>query len=53
MVVKSIHFATAIYLMVLLDVAVQDEFYVVNVLRLSPDVLSVINTPEDELSQIE
>ena len=53
MVAKSIHFVTAKCLMVLLDDADQDEFYVVNVSRLSPDVVSVINTPEDELSQIE
>jgi len=46
MVVESIHFQVPKYLMVQLDVADQVEFYVVSSLRLSPDVVSVINTPE-------
>jgi hypothetical protein len=52
MVVESIHFQVPKYLMVQLDVVDQDEFYVVSSLRLSPDVVSVINTPETTLSQI-
>lgn len=51
MVVKSIHFVIAIYLMVLLDVVHQDEFYVVNVLRFPPKVFP-INTPEKQISQM-
>lgn len=53
MVVKSIHFATAICLEGQLDGADQDVYYVVSFLRLSPDVVSVINTPEKTLSQME
>ena len=53
MVVESSRFQVAKYLVVQLDGADQDEFYVVSFLRLSPDVVSVINTPESELSQIE
>jgi hypothetical protein len=52
MVVESSHFQVAKYLTVQLDVADQDEFYLISFLRLSPDVVSVINTPENELSQI-
>ena len=52
MVAESSHFQVAKYLMVQLDGADQDEFYVVSFLRLSPDVVSVINTPENKLSQI-
>ena len=52
MVAESSHFQVPKYLMVQLDVADQDEFYVVSSLRLSPDVVSVINTPEKKLSQI-
>ena len=52
MVVESSHFQVAKYLVVQLDGADQHEFYVVSFLRLSPDVVSVINTPEKELSQI-
>ena len=52
MVAESSHFQVAKYLMVQLDGADQDEFYVVSFLRLSPDVVSVINTPEKKLSQM-
>ena len=52
MVVESSHFQVAKYLVVQLDGADQDEFYVVSFLRFSPDVVKVINTPEKELSQI-
>ena len=52
MVVENSHFQVAKYLTVQHDVADQDEFYVVSFLRLSPDVVSVINTPENKLSQI-
>ena len=52
MVVENSHFQVAKYLTVQLDVADQDEFYVVSFLRLSPDVVSVINTPEKKLSQM-
>jgi len=51
MVVKNIHFVTAICLVGQLDVADQDEFSVVRFLRLTPLVFS-INTPEKHLSQI-
>jgi hypothetical protein len=40
------------YLAVQLAHAFQGEFYLIYYLRLSPDVVSVINTPEDELSQM-
>ena len=52
MVVENSHFQVAKYLTVQHDVADQDEFYEVSFLRLSPDVVSVINTPENKLSQI-
>ena len=52
MVVESSRFQVAKYLVVQLDGADQDEFYVVSFLRLSPDVVSVINTPEKKLSQM-
>ena len=52
MVVESSHFQVPKYPMVQLDVVDQDEFYVVSYLRLSPDIVSVINTPEKKLSQI-
>ena len=52
MVVENSHFQVARYLEVQLDVADQDEFYEVSFLRLSPDVVSVINTPEKKLSQM-
>ena len=52
MVVESSHFQVPKYLMVQLDVVDQDEFYVVSSLRLSPDFVSVINTPEKKLSQM-
>ena len=52
MVVESNHSLVAKYLTVQHDVADQDEFYVVSFLRLSPDVVSVINTPEKKLSQM-
>ncbi len=52
MVVENSHFQVAKYLTVQLDVSDQDEFYVVSFLRLSPDVVSVINTPEKKLSQM-
>jgi len=52
MVVENSHFQVAKYLVVQLDGADQDEFYVVSFLRLSPDVVSVINTPGKALSQI-
>ena len=53
MVVENIHFQVAKYLRAQHDVADQDEFYVICFLRLSPNQVLVINTPEDELSQIE
>jgi len=52
MVVENSHFQVAKYLVVQLDGVDQDEFYVVSFLRLSPDVVSVINTPEKKLSQM-
>ena len=52
MVVESNHFQVAKYLTVQHYVADQDEFYEVSFLRLSPDVVSVINTPEKKLSQM-
>ena len=52
MAVENSHFQVAKYLAVQHDVADQDEFYVISFLRLSPDVVSVINTPENDLSQI-
>ena len=52
MVVENSHFQVAKYLTVQHDVADQDEFYEVSFLRLSPDVVSVINTPEKKLSQM-
>ena len=45
MVVENSHFQVAKYLTVQHDVADQDEFYEVSFLRLSPDVVSVIDTP--------
>jgi len=42
MVVKSIYFATAKYLTVLLDDADQGEFYVVIFLRFPPKVFQLI-----------
>ena len=51
MVVESSHFQVAKYLVVQLDGADQDEFYVVSFLRLSPNVVLVINTPGTGLSQ--
>ena len=53
MVVENSHFQVAKYLTVQLDVSDQDEFYVVSFLRLSPDVVSVINTPEIIKSQMQ
>ena len=41
------------YLAVQLVHAFQDALFLVDYLRLSPNVVSVINTPESELSQIE
>ena len=52
MVVENSHFQVAKYLTALLDGVDQVEFYVVSFLRLSPDVVSVINTPEKKLSQM-
>lgn len=53
MVEESIHSQVARYLEVQLDGEGQGGYFVIDFLRLSPDVVSVINTPEDELSQIE
>ncbi len=52
MVVENSHFQVAKYLKVQHDVADQDEFCVISFLRLSPDIVSVINTLENDLSQI-
>ena len=52
MVGENSHFQVAKYLVVQLDGVDQVEFYEVSFLRLSPDVVSVINTPENDLSQI-
>ena len=41
------------YLAVQLAHVFQVGFYLIYCLRLSPDVVSVINTPESELSQIQ
>ncbi len=53
MIVENSHFQVAKHLADQLDVVDQDEFYEVSVLRLSPDVVSVINTPEIKLSQMQ
>ena len=52
MVGENSHFQVAKYLVVQLDGVDQVEFYEVSFLRLSPDVVSVINTPEKKLSQM-
>ena len=52
MVVENSHFQVAKYLTVQHAVEDQDEFYEVSFVRLSPDVVSVINTPEKKLSQM-
>ena len=53
MVAESNHSPVAKHLVVQLDGVDQVGFYVISFLRLSPDVVSVINTPERELSQIQ
>ena len=53
MVVESSRFQVAKYLTVQLDGVDQVEFYVISFLRLSPDVVLVINTPETQLSQMQ
>ena len=52
MVAESNHSPVAKHLVVQLDGVDQVGFYVISFLRLSPDVVSVINTPENDLSQI-
>ena len=52
MVEESIHSQVARYLEVQLDGEGQGGYFVIDFLRLSPDVLSVINMPEKLLSQM-
>ena len=49
---ESIHSQVARYLEVQLDGEVLGEYFLISFLRLSPDVVSVINTPEKKLSQM-
>ena len=49
---ESIHSQVARYQAVQLDGEGQGEYFLISFLRLSPDVVSVINTPEKILSQI-
>ena len=50
---ESIHSQVARYLEVQLDGDVLGEYFLISFLRLSPDVVSVINTPELRFSQVE
>ena len=52
MVAESNHSPVAKHLVVQLDGVDQVGFYVISFLRLSPDVVSVINMPEKKLSQM-
>ena len=53
MVAESNHSPVAKHLVVQLDGVDQVGFYVISFLRLSPDVVSVINTPETINSQMQ